>query len=998
MGRTAREKAFRWGTATAAALATVVTMAPMSYAGAADEPTPQRVGGAPKIPAGAVRAADPAAGQALDLSVVLEPRDPAALNRFLAEVSDPGSPNYRKYLGTGEFAGRFGASPQTVAQVRAELAARGLEVGTLEPDGLTLPVHATVGKAAEAFATDFDGYRLKDGGTGFTNTRAPRFAGEIAGDVRAVVGLSTLAGYVPRNSGAKGPARLQTAPDGARQPRLTGTTGTMCADIKNLYGTASDGSPAAYDKQDYWSARSLAAAYNMADQPNVQTGTTVAVYSLENYDLRDINSYQACHGTKASVSSVRVNGGPSEPSGIDTGVGMETALDVQTVIGLVPQAKVLVYQGENTWDDATAVLRRIVTDNRAKVVSISWGLCEANTPTEVMDAENLLYQQAAAQGQTVVAASGDSGSTGCYNPYYDAPNADRLVTDWPSSSPYVLGVGGTTMRGAVTGQTTWTGSGGGVSQRAKLASGSFQNRTGTGYANVCAAGSGETCRQVPDVSAVGDPATGYPVAFGRTSTGGQYWHIIGGTSGAAPVWAALMAQADQDLACQANGTVGHAHNALYRLPATAFRDVTTGNNNLTESGNHSGQYLAGTGYDLATGLGTPNGREIVKGLCAAVPRSAASTFNALTPTRVLDTRYGLGRAGTSPVAANGTVNLKVTGAGGVPATGVTAVVVNVTAASPTATGHLIAYPSGTTRPQSSNMNWLKGEIIPNLVTVPVGKDGSVSLFNASSGTVHFVADVAGYYSTEAGGGTYLPKGPSRVLDTRNAIGVSTRTPVAGRGTVSLKVAGAGGVPAAGATAVVLNITATAPASTGHLIAYPNGATRTESSNINWLKGQTRPNMVVLPIGTDGKVNLFNAGYGTVHFVADVAGYFTADTTGSSFHTAGPSRLLDTRYALGTARNTPVPGGATLVLNVDDGHTLAKAKAVVLNVTVTAPTSSGFLTVWPDGTALPNASSVNWVKGQTVANLVTVPVVNGKIDFRPNAGSVHVIADLFGYYM
>ncbi|MEU0674864.1 S53 family peptidase [Streptomyces sp. NPDC006172] len=1001
MGRTAREKAFRWSAATVAALAVTATMTPLSYATTNDEPAPQRVGSAPKIPQGAVRTADPAAGESLDLSVVLEPRDPAALSRFVAEVSDPKSPNYRRYLGTGEFAKVFGALPQTVQKVRAELEDKGLTVGELGSDGLTLPVRATVADASKAFSTEFDGYKLKDGDTGLTNTRAPQFDGAIADDVRGVVGLSTLASYEPRNTGAKSAARKQrtaVTSDGARQSRLTGTTPTMCKSISDLYASSDGGSVPAYDKQDYWSAKSLASAYNMADQPNVQTGTTIAVYSLENYDLRDINSYQACHGTKVPVSSVRVGRGPQEPADLYTGVGLETALDVETIVGLAPQSKILVYQGENTWDQGTETFRRIVNENRAKVVSVSWGSCELNTPGEVLDAENLIFQQAAAQGQTVVAASGDSGSTGCYVPDYAAPNADQLVTDNPASSPYVLGVGGTTMRTAVGNQTTWNGSGGGVSRHFQLANDGFQNRTGAGYSNLCAAGEGKVCRQVPDVSGVGDPATGYPVAFGHDDDGTQYWNIIGGTSGAAPVWAALMAQADQDLACQANGSVGYVHSALYQLPGTAFRDVTTGNNNVTASGNYSGSYQAGTGYDLATGLGSPNGREIVKGLCQAVPAAPASTFNALTPARVLDTRYGIGRAGTNPVAANGTVKLKVAGVGGVPASGVTAVVVNVTAVSPTASGYVIAYPSGTTRPSSSNMNWLKGQIVPNLVTVPVGKDGSIDLFNAGGGTTHFIADVSGYYSTEAGGSTYVAKGPARILDTRGAIGVPGRTPVAGKGTVSLQVAGAGGVPASGATAVVLNVTATAPTSTGHLIAYPSGATQPTASNINWLKGQTRPNMVVLPIGPDGKVNLYNAGTGTVHFIADVFGYFSSTSEGSSFHTAGPSRLLDTRYALGTARNTPVPGGSNLVLNINDGHTLAKAKAVVLNVTVTAPTSNGFLTVWPDGTTLPNASNLNWTAGQTVANLVTVPVVNGKIDFRPNAGSAHVIADLFGYYL
>ncbi|MET9434729.1 protease pro-enzyme activation domain-containing protein [Streptomyces sp. NPDC006551] len=1002
MGRTAREKAFRWGAAAVVALAVTAAGMPASYAATEDEPAPKRVGSAPKVPRGAVRTADPVADQKLDLSVVLEPRDQAALNRFVAGVSDPKSPLYRQYLGTGEFAATFGADQRAVAKVRAELEEKGLTVGELEADGLTLPVSATVGEAAEAFKTEFDGYRLTNGRSGLTNTAAPEFGGEAAEAVRAVVGLNTLSTYEPRNSGSKGKPRKQrtaASEETARQPRLTGTTPTMCADIKNLYGTAGPGYPAAYDTQDYWSAKSLATQYGMADQPNVQTGTTIAVYSLENYDLRDIASYQACHGTKVPVSSVRVNGGPTEPAGLDTGVGLETALDVETIIGLAPQSKILVYQGKNTWEEGTATFRKIVTDNRAKVVSVSWGSCELYTPASVIDAETLIFQQAAAQGQTVVAASGDSGSTGCYYGDTTDPNASTLYADNPASSPYVLGVGGTTMRGSISGQTTWTGSGGGVSKTFRLPADGFQaGRTGLGYSDACVAGAGETCRQVPDVAGVGDPNTGYPVSFGHDSDGNQYWHIIGGTSGAAPVWAALIAQANQDLACQANGSVGYVHPALYKLPAAAFRDVTTGHNNLTASGNYSGLYKAGTGYDLATGLGAPNGREIVKGLCQAVPQSPSSTFNALAPARVLDTRYGVGRAGTSPVAANGTVKLRVAGSGGVPATGVTAVVLNVTAVSPSATGHLIAYPSGTTRPTSSNMNWLKGQIVPNLVTVPVGKDGAVDLFNAGGGTTHFVADVSGYFSTEAGGSTYVPKGPARVLDTRNAIGVAGRTPVAGKGTVSLTVAGAGGVPATGATAVVLNVTATAPTSTGHLIAYPNGTAQPTASNINWLTGQTRPNMVVLPVGTDGKVNLHNAGLGTVHFIADVFGYYTAATDGGTFHTAGPSRLLDTRYALGTARNTPVPGGATLVLNVNDGHTLAKAKAVVLNVTVTAPTSNGFLTVWPDGTPLPNASNLNWTKGATVANLVTVPVVNGKIDFRPNAGSAHVIADLFGYYM
>ncbi|MEU8761417.1 protease pro-enzyme activation domain-containing protein [Streptomyces sp. NPDC048659] len=1006
MGRTAREKAFRWGAATVAALAVATAAVPATAtaAPAAGDPGPQRVGAAPRVPQGAVRTADPAPGKPLDLSVVLEPRDPAALQRFVAEVSTPGSPRYRQYLGTGEFAKVFGAEPATVARVRAELEAQGLTVGELAADGLTLPVKTTVEGAGEAFRTDFDGYRLTDGTTGVTNTAAPALDGRIAGEVRTVVGLSTLGSYKPRNAGAKAKARqkgteragaAQTGP----QPRLTGTTPAMCADVKNLFATDFPNSPALYDTQDYWAPRSLATQYNMANQPNVQTGSTIAVYSLENYDPRDNAEFQRCFGTKVPVTPVKVNGGPTVPVTSTNGVGLETALDVQTIIGQAPQSKILVYQGPNTWNDATAVYRQIVTENRAKVISVSWGLCELNTPTSAQDAENLVFQQAAAQGQTIVVASGDSGSTGCFvpdeygNPTSGVLNQDKLAVDFPSSSPYVLSVGGTTMQGSVANQTTWVGSGGGVSTRYTVAADGFQSGvSGAGYSDACKTAAG-SCRQVPDVAGVGDYNTGYPVAYGA----GEYWNVIGGTSGAAPVWAALLGQANQDLACQANGPVGYVHPALYKLPASAFRDVTTGDNTVLQSGYKGDLYKAGPGYDLATGLGTPNGRAIVSGLCQAVAPTPATAFNALTPARILDTRYGIGRTGTAPVAANGTVKLKVAGVGGVPTTGVTSVVMNVTAVNPTAAGYLIAYPTGTTRPASSNMNWLKGQVVPNLVTVPVGKDGTVSLFAAGGGTTHLIADVSGYFSAAPGGGTYLPTGPARILDTRSAIGVPGTTPVAGKGTVGLTVAGQGGVPATGATAVVLNVTATAPKSDGHLITYPSGSTRPTASNINWLAGQTRPNMVVLPIGADGKVNLYNAGSGTVHLIADVFGYYTPGTDGASFHSAGPARLLDTRSALGAATANPMKGGVTQVLDLNDGHTLKNAKAVVLNVTVTAPTAGGFLTVWPDGTPLPNASNINWTAGQTVANLVTVPVVNGKIDFRPNTGTAHVIADLFGYY-
>ena len=128
---------------------------------------------------------------------------------------------------------------------------------------------------------------------------------------------------------------------------------------------------------------------------------------------------------------------------------------------------------------------------------------------------------------------------------------------------------------------------------------------------------------------------------------------------------------------------------------------------------------------------------------AGTPTDQGS-YSALTPARVLDTRTGTG-APQAAVGSGGVVALQVTGRGGVPTSRVAAVVLNVTAVSPATAGYLTAYPSGTQRPAVSNLNFVKGQTVPNLVVVPVGSDGKVALFNGSFGSVQMVADVAGYY-------------------------------------------------------------------------------------------------------------------------------------------------------------------------------------------------------------------------------------------------------------
>ncbi len=385
----------------------------------------------------------------------------------------------------------------------------------------------------------------------------------------------------------------------------------------------------------------------------------------------------------------------------------------------------------------------------------------------------------------------------------------------------------------------------------------------------------------------------------------------------------------------------------------------------------------------------------VPGLPAApaAASAAGAVYLPLGPVRVMDTRNGTGVA-KAPVGPGGTVSLQVAGVAGVPASGVTAVVLNVTATGATASSFVTVYPDGSSRPVTSNLNFTAGETIPNLVVAPVGADGKVDFYN-SVGSVNLIADLSGYYADSGSGSLLDSLGPLRVMDTRNGTGVP-QAPVGPGGTVSLQVAGVAGVPASGVTAVVLNVTATSATTSSFVTVYPDGATRPVASNLNFTAGKTIPNLVVVPVGADGKVDFYNS-FGSVSLIADLAGYYTA--AGAGFAPLGAVRVMDTRNGTGVPQ-APVGPGGTVSLQVAgvDGVPSSGVTAVVLNVTATSPTTSSFVTVYPDEETRPVASNLNFAAGESIPNLVVVPVgVDGKVDFYNAAGSVNLVADLSGYY-
>ncbi len=386
----------------------------------------------------------------------------------------------------------------------------------------------------------------------------------------------------------------------------------------------------------------------------------------------------------------------------------------------------------------------------------------------------------------------------------------------------------------------------------------------------------------------------------------------------------------------------------------------------------------------------------------AAAAASGGLFTSLRPSRLLDTRSGVG-APAAKVGPGGTVHLQVGGRGGVPSTGVVAVLLNVTVTWPSQQGHVTVHGDGTAVPGTSNLNFVAGQTVANLVVTPVGSNGKVSLENSSGGSTHLLADIEGYYlaGTPTEPGAFASLAPARILDTRAGVGAPTAR-VGPGATVHLQVAGEGGVAASGVSAVVLNVTVTTPTLGGYVTVHADGSAPPVTSNLNFRPGQTVANLVVAQLGANGMVALKNGALGSIDLVADVAGYVLSGTPAQpgAYTSLAPLRLLDTRSGVGAAQAKVGPG-ATVRLQVGGRGGVPKTgvSAVVLNVTVTSPTRAGHVTAYADGTGRPNASNLNFVRAQTVANLVVVPVApNGKVAlYNGSTGSTSLLADVAGYF-
>jgi hypothetical protein len=624
-------------------------------------PAEVRLGSPPELPRGARPLASLASVAPMHITIVLKPRDPAALAAYAEAVSTPGSPVYRRYIKPAQFARRFGPSRATAAAVAASLRAHGLRPGRRSANGLSFTVVAGAGLVERAFALSFASFALPGGHTAVLNTLAPAVDAPIAGALQGVLGLSSLAGMHPlRVASTQVPGARLAATHLATA--LLPTTRRASAPLPTAHAVAAQlatGGPQpcaaaslAAKAQSAYTSDQIASAYNFSGlyaQGDEGQGETVAVYELEPYDPADIEAYEQCYGIDTSITPVGVDGGAGSPG---PGSG-EAALDIEQLIAFAPRARVLVYEGPNASSNGPGsgpydVFSEIISQDRAQILTNSWGNCEPDEGSQDAAAENVLFEEAAAQGQTVLSAAGDDGSEDCYGYNPGSLAESELSVDDPASQPFVTGVGGSSLQalGPPLTETVWndgidgggaTGiqpgaGGGGISafwgmpayQADAPAALNVIERFSS--ASPCHADAGY-CREIPDVSADADPDFGYLIFYngsGQASGAPTGWQGTGGTSGAAPLWAALFALADGAPACHGL-PVGFVNPALYGAAAgtgkgTYFHDVTSGDNDFTQLGD--GRYPAGVGYDMASGVGSPDAAALAGELCGQALRLA----------------------------------------------------------------------------------------------------------------------------------------------------------------------------------------------------------------------------------------------------------------------------------------------------------------------------------------------------------------------------------------
>ena len=516
--------------------------------------------------------------QHLSLSISLPLRNQAALTVLLRQQNDPASPNYRHYLSSTQFTEKFGPSKQDYQAVIAFAQSHGLAVTGVHPNRMILDVEGPVANVETAFHVAMWSYRHPTDARSFYSPDVDPSI-DLSVPVLSVDGLDNYALPHPRLKLGSPATQAAAGPPTAKR-------GTARSHVASSFGSAPNGG---YMGNDFRTAYAPGVSLTGA-------GQSVGLVQFDGYTTSDITYYESLTGrTNVTLINVLLDGFSGAPS--YTGGKVEVSLDIEMAISMAPGlSNIIVYEGGPTgsWHD---VLNRMATDNLAKQLSCSWYI-----PSGPADpTADQIFQQMAAQGQSFFSASGD----------YDAFTG---LIPFPGDTPYVTEVGGTLLTtasagGAYSSETVWNrnngiGSGGGISTQYTIPSWQL------GISMTANLGS-TTMRNVPDVALTAEDV--YVRADGIDEA-------VGGTSCAAPLWAGFTALVNQQAVANTGTTVGFINPVVYAIGAGAnyasdFHDTVVGNNfSPTSPANFPGV----SGYDLATGWGSPTGSSLIDALAGPV--------------------------------------------------------------------------------------------------------------------------------------------------------------------------------------------------------------------------------------------------------------------------------------------------------------------------------------------------------------------------------------------
>ena len=542
----------------------------------------------------------------LDLAIGLPLRNREALTNLLQQINDPFSTNYHKYLSPAQFAEQFSPTEEDYLAVANFARQNGLKVTGTHANRILLEVSGASADIEKAFKVSFKTYQHPTEGRQF-------FATDVEPSVPAGVPAQDVSGLDNYN---RPYPHLAYKPISAATSLVSKATGKVVANS----GTGPAGT---YMGNDFRNA------YIPGTTTLNGAGQTVALVQFDGYYASDINQYEGMAGrTNIPLKNILLDGFNGLPTG--NGGEVEVSLDIEMVISMAPAiAQVNVYEDNPYNFHPNTILNRIATDDSANQVSSSWTWTGGPSATT-----DQIFQQMALQGQTVFFASGDGDA-------YPAGTVDAPYNaGYPSDSAFVTSVGGTTLTMTPGGasrvsETVWNwgieygfdgvGSSGGISTYYKIPY--WQTNT-----SMTACQGSAVNRNFPDVALTGDNV--FVIADGGVE------YLVGGTSCATPLWAGFTSMINQDETNFNHGPIGFINPALYALSAkpgysTDFNDITTGNNTWSQSPT---LFYAVTNYDLCTGLGTPNGTNLINALVSvpevafrlsAPPATYGSTLSAL---------------------------------------------------------------------------------------------------------------------------------------------------------------------------------------------------------------------------------------------------------------------------------------------------------------------------------------------------------------------------------